>query len=361
MTDFIKFLHISTTDQILSKDTFIPADIDYKVKPAYELWTLGHALYLSQAYPEGDSDWLRFCKHEDNHTADFHIIQRGKPKKYDTEIKTIQVGTTTVELKSKQEIIIPERRYISWCNSNNYFYGDINFEKHKIYVMNTLEDVRQFFLKYGVYKKCYEKYFDSYMIPYDIQKKREEEHNKMCKARYYAYKNNKTLNNFIKNTRVSFSSQTIEHIKEIRNKRNMPLIKIYKNNIVIPKCGITVTFYVDILRTIEHNIKIIGDETELINGIKTRLDCINYRKIVNDGYNGIYYSRSLFPRNTKQYDDNNSSKENYLDYNDFKFSYFPHFMDDTSDKDLESIKEEIQGLLYFLSSDSLILFNWIFD
>ena len=33
-------------------------------------------------------------------------------------------------------------------DKNKYFY-DVDFEKHKIYVIDSVEDIRSFFMKYG--------------------------------------------------------------------------------------------------------------------------------------------------------------------------------------------------------------------
>lgn len=331
----MKFLHVSKTDDDpLTKDTFIKPRIHAKGGFATHDFNMDGALFLSQAYDNGDSDWLAFRR---------WLQTNIRPPRHRYNKKGELIHTYTYEDENKDD---------EWLNSKHLYYFDIDFEKHKIYVINTPEELRDFFVKYSVIVQKPKMYFpDSYYkkIP-------------NVEERYKMYKINQILVAFLSSlppaTRALLDNMlAVNQVKDSRNRRNMPLIKLRNNEVKIPKKGITFEFLIDIVRTIEHNDSIVGDFSDLYTW--TYIRGIDFPKMVKDGYNGLYYSRSLFKPNTEPYDTNEQHMCNYVGRIDI--GEFPDIIGDTSGEDLKEMKGSIEYYIKWLGSDSLMLWNWIFD
>ena len=137
----------------------------------------------------------------------------------------------------------------------------------------------------------------------------------------------------------------------------MPLIKLRNNSVIIPKKGITFEFLIDVARTIEHNDSIVGDFYELTTW--TTIRGIDFKKMVKDGYNGVYYGRGLFKPNTEPFDEKEPHMYRYLAKPDI--GEFPDIIGDTTGEDLKEMKASIEYYIKWLGSDSLMIWNWIFD
>jgi len=140
----------------------------------------------------------------------------------------------------------------------------------------------------------------------------------------------------------------------------MSLVKIHQDKIIIDNRKTRFGFLIDIIRTIEYNDKIIGDSSTICT--TTSIETIDYTKLRNDGYNGIYYSDSLIRVNSSIED-----ADTYRRYFEQTFVQkidicdFPDIIGDTSDEDLRKMKFDIETYIRWLGSDTLVVWNWIFD
>jgi len=307
----MRFLHIATVPKNkplipLSKETYLCPIIHKDGAYMMHSWNMDDALYLSQAYPDGDSDWLISRRwHQTNETFED-----------------------------------------AWISSPHRYYFDVDFERHRIYVMNTPAELREFFVKYCIFSQR------------PIDGPTERSCSPENKRRYRSYKMNKILIDFIMNLSPADRARldeipTVNRIKEIRNRRNMPLIKLRKMKVVVPSKGIHLEFLVDVVRTIEFNDAIIGDPSSVY--IQTYSGQIDYPRIVADGFNGLYYSRNLVRQNTEPRDDTVKHGDKCVLKIDI--GEFPDLFGDASAEDLRTIKEEIEYYAQWLGSDSLIWFG----
>jgi len=85
-------------------------------------------------------------------------------------------------------------------------------------------------------------------------------------------------------------------------------------------------FIIDIIRTKEFNEKIIGDISEI--GTKTVLETIDYNKLLNDGYNGLYYSDNLVRVNSKMAEEDLRSDINHKYVDEIDIGDFPDVIRD---------------------------------
>ena len=86
---------------------------------------------------------------------------------------------------------------------------------------------------------------------------------------------------------------------------------------------------------------------------------IDFPLMVADGYNGLYYSRNLVRQNTEPFDD--TIKHGYNCVAKIDIGEMPDLLGDTSAEDLLVMKQEIEDYIRWLGSDTLILWEWIFD
>jgi len=318
----MRFLHIATTKEDkphvpLSKETFRRPHINKDGAMYMHGFNMDNALYLSQAYPNGESDWLISRRwHETN-----FVPSRSRPTFED-----------------------------SWIPSPHRYYFDVDFKEHHIYVINTPEELLNFYIKYCGFSQR------------PINGPTERTCSPENKRRYRLYKMNKILIDFITNLSPSNRAKldditTVIHIKDIRNRRNMQLIKLRKMKVDIPRKGINLEFLVDIIRTIEFNEIIVGDPSNIYT--QTYIMHIDFPRMVADGYNGLYYSRNLVRQNTEPFDD--TIKHGYNCVAKIDIGEMPDLLGDTSAEDLLEMKREIEDYIRWLGSDTLILWEWIFD
>ena len=238
-----------------------------------------------------------------------------------------------------------------WIESKTKCIFDIDFTKHNIYVIDTPEQLKYFFVNYGIIRQKI--FYYNYLISSDELKNTSKSLNK----RFKLYKDNIVLIEFLASLSPSDRAKLdnitkLNKFKTIRNIRNLPLIRVKKNKVLIPMHKISYNFLVDLIRTIENNDKIVGDPTDIFKWIKTKLIRINYQKMLKDGYNGIYYSTNLIRINSDPYD----SYIQKIDIGDF-----PDILGNSSSDDLREIKEGIETYIQWLGSDTMILWKWIFD
>ena len=153
-------------------------------------------------------------------------------------------------------------------------------------------------------------------------------------------------------------------ITENRNIRNMPYVKIFYNHVVIPKKGINFEFMIDLYRTKTYYDNLIGDPSDLNGKVNTRLIGIDFPKMVRDGYNGLYYSTELFTQYDNIFDIPDENVTYCWDSNFIQrpnIGEFPDCHPFFSKEDKDDIKRSIEGYIQWLGSDTMIIWNWIFD
>jgi hypothetical protein len=327
-----RFLHVSTTNTFITKDTFKKPK---SIKPARQTSSLNAAgaLYLSKvddASPDS-SMWLRYRK------LNMETEQLVKRSGDDDATHDPWLGPNTVKT------VI-----------------DIDFTEQKIYVVDTPDDLKTLFVKYGVFKQTAKLRQGGDAETYRMDNLRVQKMNelhiitefldtKICKDRHQ-----QTLSNPVKLAKLIAS----------RNIRNMPLVRIKASQVVIPKKGITTEFLVDLIRTRISYEKLINDPSNLI--ITTSLKALDFNKMLYDGYNGVYYSTNIVIFNDKVHDGVELDRKSRLRFVNWQgyitkpdIGEIPDFMPFLTDKDKTEIKYEIEDYITWLSSDTLILWNWV--
>ena len=324
----MRFLHVSTKNFSFSKESFVQPPIHKRGGLLQHDFNMDHALFMSRAYDNDDSDWLEYRrKIIDNPPPPRNVYRKGKVV----------------------DVIIHESKEDPWLNGTKHFF-EVDFIRHKIYLIDSIDKLRDFFATYGVFRENI--HWNSNYSQYEIDKKR------LSKLKYF-----EIISAFIDNLDHDLKDLyndtiKVDHIMTIRNRRNMPLVKISKDHVVTPK-KFTFEFLVDLIRTRDYYANIVGDTKELISNIRTILIGINFPKIVNDGYNGVYYSRELFVPKIGPYSEDELRYHSYIHKPDI--GIFPNVTGHMNDEDRDHIKNAIENYIDWLGSDSLILWNWIFD
>jgi hypothetical protein len=308
------FLHVSTENTIISKDNFVRPKLD-TVGTFKHSFCLDNGFHLSKSYSNGESMWLDYCKFQIRPRPPSSIRKKGKI-----------IGHCDFN---------PEEQ--PWLKPDiNKQYFDVDFDKHKIYVMSSATDLIDFFSNYGFYRRSIRDYKEN--------------------LRYIHYLKNLIIIDFLKTVDNMFqyfmkNQENINHLKNIRNKRNMSLVKIIDDKVIIPKKGITPTFLVDVLRTQDYFEKIIGNSEDFLDKVETYLAYIDYPKIKKAGYNGIYFSEELF-------EVNDDIKKEFIKKPNI--GTFPNIFSNFRECDRLKTKDAIEDYIVWLGSDTLVLWDWIF-
>jgi hypothetical protein len=299
-------------------------------------FNMDSALYLSKATDSGDSMWLNYRRIIQNNPSPPRKIQDRKTKNITYNIEK-DVDNSDV-----------------WLSGHKHFF-DVDFNKHRIYVISNVKELLDFYVNYGVFKQRIKWTNNS------------QDKNDLMRLKYY----NKymIIKNFIDNLDLKYKivmneHKKVVHITNIRNIRNMPFIKIVKNHIVIPKKGITFEFLIDVYRTMDYYNNIIGDSSDLSDKVITNLISIDFPKMVREGYNGLYYSTELFIQYETIFDipnDNITSDWNSNFIQKPKIGEFPDCLYFFSKDDKNSIKNSIEEYIQWLGADTMIVWKWIFD
>ena len=317
----MKFMHISSElDFDLNKDTF---KVPYLSNHSYgwHCFNLNNALYLANVYKKDNKDTCMWLERDDY----FY--------KYVKDFKTNLV-----------------------YQNGKKFYFDVDFEKDKIYVIDTTNDLIKFIINYSYFVQELDKPIDNEAKMLDIMRK------------------NFVIDKFIfdldENNKKRINSNNVTQAIKRRNLRNLPFITIKKNKVVIPKKGITFEFLVDVLRTKEYYTTYIGNTS--YENIGTCIQSIKYTKLVKEGYSGIYYSSNLvkfksheeIKKSLEYYEKNNLVLDK--DYDQFNLIYeapdlsnLPNFIPLCSEKDRLNIIKDFQEYIQWLSTDTLMLWKWI--
>lgn len=325
----VRFCHISPDNVVITKETFKKPNLNASFCQTHS-FNMDGAFYLSKVDDDNpeSSMWMRHRKILHSHT-DFYIKQNeGKPDGWLTGTKT---------------------------------FLDLEFEQHKIYVVDTPDDLKQLFLKYGNYRQ---------FVKWAFEDETEETH-KLNELRFEKLKALRILNQFIDSLDPEYLAQlrnpepktAAKFAKLIasRNIRNMPLVGIKNQQVIIPKKGMTCEFLVDLLRTQQKWEALVADPSDL--RISTVVDSLDFRKIANDGYNGIYYSTNLVKFSEIANEDMTGKPlKKYVDWCILvakpDIGDLPDFMEFLSEDDKKEIKDEIEFYIQWMASDTLMLWEW---
>lgn len=314
-------MHVSIEPNfILNKDTF---KVPYISNHSYgeHNFNLGNALYLARVYEKDGNEtsmWLERYDYFYKYIKDFE----------------------------------PNHKYLN----GNKFYFDVDFNKDKIYVIDTIDDYINFIVKYSYYSQQLDNYIDDEDKILNIMRKKDVL--------------DKFIFNLDNNNKKRMNSNNVTQAIKNRNLRNLPFIKIKNNSVIIPKKGITFEFLVDVLRTKEYYTNYIGNTS--YKDISTTIHSIKYSKLVKEGYNGVYYTSNLVK--FKSHEDIKKSLEYYeannlifdKDYDKFKLIYekpdllkLPNFIPLCSEEDRLHIIKDFEYYIQWLCTDTLILWKWL--
>jgi hypothetical protein len=134
---------------------------------------------------------------------------------------------------------------------------------------------------------------------------------------------------------------------------------VHDDKIIFDKKKTHFEFLIDIVRTIEYNDKIVDDSSDI--AYKTVLDMIDYTKLLNDGYNGLYYSDNLIRVNSKMAEEDLNFEVAYKYVDKIDIGDFPDVLGDTSIEDRIEMKNNIEEFIRWLGCDTLLVWKWIFD
>lgn len=351
------FLHISSNNTIITETTFIKP----KLKQGYKQhsFNVDGVLYLSKVDDDDpkSSMWIRRLK----------LLELAN----NTEQNTNPGSSPSPSPKFKPNKTINSK---NWSNSTwNYYSLDIASD---IYVVDTPDALKQLFVDYGKY--------DQYVENIQCERSDYRTYSQYIKAIEYnksVYDNDVLklttkrnliiLDEFIakldilhRSILITGNLKAIHNFEKLiisRNIRNMPLVTIRKNKIVVPTRGITYEFLVDIIRTKQKWEHFVQDFSNLYD--ITLLRSLDHRKLMRDGYNGIYYSTNLVKFSnlattdtTKLITTNKTGFSNLIEHVDI--GELPDFLPFCNKFDYDRIKTEIEAYVQWLESDTLMLWNW---
>jgi hypothetical protein len=267
----MRFMHVSKThDTIFTRDKFQKPAIHCKGGLAQHDFNMDGAFFLSKVDDdnENSSMWLRYREILQKYPAPTPLRYKWKTQTYE-EIKSDKDDEPDLWLSGKK------------------FHFDVDFTSHSILVIDSIDDLKNFFMKYGYFEQKVRYNSNTHFIKNNYTKDT---------LRFETMKKLYILNQFIESLDVlnkerMMDPNKVDRVKKSRNIRNMSYVKITKNNVVIPKKGVNFEFLVDVIRTKEYLEKIVGDFSDV--EIETTMNAINFPKLINDGYNGIYYSTNI--------------------------------------------------------------------
>ncbi len=326
----LRFLHVSTDGVTITKDNF---KLPKSIKPSHytSSFNAHGALYLSKVddvNPES-SMWLRY-----------------RQLKMETEQLVKWSGDD-------------DAKHDQWLAPNAVkTVVDIDFEEQQIYVVDSPDDLKTLFIKYGIYEQKAKWRGDDETYRRDNLR--------LQKIRELAIITEFLETNILEDRHRQFlaNPDKLAKLIDTRTSRNMPFVKIKDRQVVIPKKGINTEFLVDLIRTRISYEKLIDDPSDL--QITTTLKTLDFNRMLADGYNGIYYSTNIVRFNEKVHDGvelDRKSRPRFVNWQGYiakpdigKIHDFMHFL---TEKDKTDIKDEIEDYITWLGSDTLILWNWV--
>jgi hypothetical protein len=327
-----RFLHISPNKHKFSKKNYRKPRLHHRggLNNNYNLY---EAIYLSKVSGNGVSNWVNYrrkvfqCKNADS--------------SYDDDFNEND----------------------PWLSSKNWYYFDIDFNKHKIYIVDSPHDFLNLIIDYGYFNfiSVYQKFEDC------TKNKKNDEIRIKNLIPHTLF--NKFFNDLDNEYKELIQSNKITQLVEFRNKRNMPLLKIFKGQVVKSRNIITNEFLADLVRTKNYYDDIIGDVESLKKIIYIYLATYDFFKLNKDGYKGIYYTQNVIKLNKNKCIINEDCTCRYgigIDKKDIpRITRTPKIMErmglKINDQFQQGINDTIYDLTRWLGSEQLMVWDWIFD
>ena len=324
-----RFLHVSPNGEIITKDNY---KNQKSIKPSqYTSSFNAHgALYLSRVDDDNpeSSMWLRY-----------------RQLKMETELLVKRSGDD-------------DATHDQWLAPNAVkTVVDVDFGEQQIYVVDTPDDLKTLFVKYGIYEQKAKWRGDDETYRRDNLRVQ-----KMMELPIITeFLETKILDD--RHRQFLANQDKLAKLIATRTTRNMPLVKIKSGEVVISKKGITIEFLVDLIRTRFSYEKLIDDPSDL--EITTSIKTLDFNRMLADGYNGIYYSTNIVQFNQKVHDGielDRKSRPRFVNWQGYiakpDIGKIPDFMPFLTDEVKTGIKDEIEEYITWLGSDTLILWNW---
>ena len=317
----IRFLHVSNKENKLCRENFRKPHFD--LLGGYDQsFKLDGCFYLSKALEDGTSNWLQYREYANKCTgfSERRFSEDGKE---------------------------PDK----WLTSTYRYYLDVDFSKHKIYIVDNAKDFMNLLIDYGHFRLPFCDWGENfersdvyaYLIIYKFYEKLDEKYDWII------------------------SSSSVQELIKTRTKRNMPLIQIFKKKVIIPNNKITNVFLADLIRSLNYYEKIIGNVTERKRFMEkhARFYTFNYWKLNRDGYKGIHFTENIIKPQTEPckknlececYNPIIPKEEDVLD-----ITRRPVLFEILDLKiEQKKLKDEL-WILKWLGSEQLIVWDWVFD
>jgi hypothetical protein len=334
----MKFLHISSDPEfVLSKETFISPDFtdSYDSFIRFQRHHKKHMLCLAKSSDDGSSAWSRYVERE--------RLASERKKMYEK------------------------------CERYNQ-YIDCDIESSNLYIVDNVNDLFNLYTTYGIYKKK-----EDFVLPEEYIGKEDiydyfivtgiETFKELEKSISESDETFKTLNsklsiykNFIDNADKNIKN-IIKTIND--NPKHIPLSEspeICDGKVVISPKGINRRTVQLVLREISRIQKTLDNfEENLTLDIKKLnspvFDTLDYIKMKEDGYNGIYYTSNIAKeKDAKTY------TYPMLEFNETQLEILSslYYSKDNGEDNHFTMEKYLSHFVDWLESDTLMVWNWIF-
>lgn len=332
----MKFLHISIDPEfVLSKETFISPDFkdNYDSFYRFERHHKKHMLCLAKSSEDNSSAWSRYVERDNS-----------------------------------------RRRNISSYKMYKH-YIDCDIESSNLYIVDNVNDLYNLYTTYGIYKKK-----EDFVLPEEYIGK-EDSYDYFIVKRIDTFKElEKSISerdeifseltlklsiykNFIDNADKNIKN-IIKTINDNPKPKHIPLSEspvICDGKVVISPKGINRRTVELILREISRIQETLDkfDENLALNIKKLNspvFDTLDYSKMKEDGYNGIYYTSNIVKEKESR-----TYTYPMLDFNETQLKVLSslYYSDDDEDKHY-TMEKYLSHFVNWLESDTLMIWNWIF-
>ena len=337
-----RFLHISPNKHNFNKNNYRKPRLHHK-GGSNNSFNLREAIFMSKVSGNGVSNWVNYRR---------KVLQCKNADSSDDYYSDDDYNDND-----------------PWLSSKNWYYFDIDFNKHKIYIVDSPQDFLNLIIDYGYFN-----FRSVYRIddkPWNFEDCTKNKKNDEIRIKnlipYTLF--NKFFNDLDNECKELIQSNKITQLVEFRNKRNMPLLKIFKGQVVKPRNIITNEFLADLVRTKNYYDNIIGDAESLKKNIEIYLSTYDFFKLNKDGYKGIYYTQNVIKLNKNKCILNEDCTCRYgigiEKKNIPKITRTPKIMErmglKIDDQLQQGITDTIYGVTRWLGSEQLMVWDWIFD
>jgi hypothetical protein len=329
----MRFLHISRDSEfVLSKETFISPDFtdSYDSFIKFQRHHKKNMLCLAKSSDDGSSAWSRY----------------------------------TERLASKKHEEYERYKH----------YIDCDIESSNLYIVDNVNDLYNLYTKYGIYKKK-----EDFVLPEEYVGKEDiydyfivtriEKFKKLEKSIIFSDEIFNELNiklNIYKNFIDNADKNIKNIIKTINdNPKHIPLYdspEILDGKVVIPSKGINRRTVELVLREISRlQVKIDKYDENLALNIKKFnspvFDTLDYVKMKEDGYNGIYYTSNIAKEK-----DSITYTHPMLEFSEEQLKVLSslYYSSEEGEDNHYTMEKYLSHFVDWLESDTLMIWNWIF-